>query len=117
MKLDVRGFLEKSIKDYCQLNSIDDIDGFSKRCLQQGFNIVKFGTSPLDNIKREQNGIIDIEKPKKIKNEKPSRKETREFVETKETTNSEQKEKITTVEKTETKKPVIVRKIQVIKKA
>lgn len=117
MKLDIRGFLEKSIKDYCELNGIEDIDAFSKRCLQQGFNVVKFGTSPYDNIQREINGINDIEK---VKNAKPSKKSSaekaRESAEPKERTDSEQEEKISTVEKTETKKPVIVRKIQVRKK-
>lgn len=119
MKLDVRGFLEKSIKDYCQINNIDDIDSFSKRCLQQGFNIVKFGTSPLDNIQREKNGIFDVEKEKRThaKNKKSLAEEARELDNSKGESCGKQEEETPTIEKEEAKKPLIVRKIKVIKKA
>ena len=35
--------LIKSIKEYCQLNNVDNIDGFIKKCFDSGFNIEKYG--------------------------------------------------------------------------
>lgn len=33
----------KSLTNYCELNKIDDIDGFIKKCFKTGFNIEKYG--------------------------------------------------------------------------
>lgn len=33
----------KSVSEYCELNSIEDVDGFVKKCFQSGFNIEKYG--------------------------------------------------------------------------
>ena len=33
----------KSVSEYCRLNSIEDIDGFIKKCFDTGFNIEKYG--------------------------------------------------------------------------
>jgi predicted RNase H-like nuclease (RuvC/YqgF family) len=33
----------KSVSEYCKLNSIEDVDGFIKKCFQSGFNIEKYG--------------------------------------------------------------------------
>ena len=33
----------KSVSEYCKLNSIEDVDGFIKKCFQSGFNIQKYG--------------------------------------------------------------------------
>ena len=33
----------KSVSEYCELNSIEDVDGFIKKCFQSGFNIEKYG--------------------------------------------------------------------------
>lgn len=52
--------LSKAIQEYCALNSIEDISSFANKCTLKGFNIVKYGTSPLDNIKREELGIKDV---------------------------------------------------------
>ena len=51
--------LEKAIKTYCSLNEIGDIEDFAMKCMLQGFNIIRFGASPKDNINREHNGIKD----------------------------------------------------------
>ena len=61
-RLYINPTLEKAIRSYCELNDIDDINAFANRCALQGFNIIKFGVSPKDNIERENNGIKDIKK-------------------------------------------------------
>ena len=61
-RLYINPTLEKAIRSYCELNEIEDINAFANRCATQGFNIVKFGVSPKDNIERENNGIKDIKK-------------------------------------------------------
>ena len=53
-----RKTLEKEINEYCRLNSIDNVEQFITRCLMSGFNIVRYGVSPGDNIKREK-GVSD----------------------------------------------------------
>jgi hypothetical protein len=117
-RLYVNQTLERQIRQYCELNEIDDINAFANRCLSQGFSIIKFGTSPRDNVEREINGIKDLSKDEYKKQTKPSREEEskRRVEETvKEPTkkeNMEEKEEIKDV-----KTPVTVRKIQIIKKS
>ena len=53
-----RALLEKEIKEYCKLNGINDVAGFITQCILSGFNTFRYGTSPTDNIKRE-NGVFD----------------------------------------------------------
>ena len=74
-----RALLEKEIKEYCELNGINDIPGFITQCMLRGFNIFKYGTSPGDNIKRQNGEIIDNgsnrvnkkkEEPQEVKEEK-----------------------------------------------
>ena len=40
--------LKDEIWDYCRLNDITDINNFIERMVQQGYNIEKYGTSPID---------------------------------------------------------------------
>ena len=47
--------LKKEIEAYCRLNKIDDVESFKEECLRQGFNIIKYGISPQDNFKKENN--------------------------------------------------------------
>ena len=61
-RLYVNQTLEKQIRQYCEMNEIEDINAFANRCVAQGFAIVKFGVSPKDNFERENNGIKDIKK-------------------------------------------------------
>lgn len=126
MNIELIGFLEKSIKEYCKLNKINDIDNFCKRCLQLGFNITKFGTDPKDNINRENLGIIDdvpkIEEEKKTRKPRVSKKKVEESNRFAEKDNNNDKDIInpTTIETIETtievKKPTI-RKIKITKKS
>ena len=39
--------------NFCKANKIDDIDSFVDKCLLQGFNVIKYGLSPQDNFKKE----------------------------------------------------------------
>jgi hypothetical protein len=36
----------EEIKEYCQLNKIDDIDIFINKIVKQGFNVEKYGATP-----------------------------------------------------------------------
>lgn len=56
----IKDKLVKEIKEYCKLNEIEDVDEFANKCTINGFTIIKFGTSPLDNINRENNGIKEF---------------------------------------------------------
>ena len=47
--------LKKEIETFCRLNKIDDVEFFREECLRQGFNIIKYGISPQDNFKKENN--------------------------------------------------------------
>ena len=55
--MEKRRLIELEIKEYCQLNNIDDVDAFITQCIIKGFNIFKYGTCPADNVKR-QNGSV-----------------------------------------------------------
>ena len=115
-RLYINPTLEKSIRSYCEFNGIEDINAFANRCAMQGFNIVKFGVSPKDNIDRENNGIKDINKNASNAKKKESRTEDERkqderhpsrFVD-----NSEEESQ--PIEKR--KENVTVRKIRIIKK-
>ena len=64
-----RALLEKEIKEYCQLNGINDVAGFITQCILMGFNTFRYGTSPTDNIKRE-NGEIESKPTNRERKEK-----------------------------------------------
>lgn len=118
-RLYIKPTLEKAIRDYCELNEIDDINAFANRCATQGFNIVKFGMSPLDNINRETNGIKDIKKNDKgqIKQEsigKDGREQKK--VKNKQEIQHEKNKEEEIEREQEKKENVTVRKIRIIKK-
>ena len=112
-RLYVNQTLEKQIRQYCELNEIEDINAFANRCLSQGFSIIKFGTSPKDNVEREAKGIKDIKKTNGKKETNTKRVEEQP---------TDKREESTTVKKEESKpieerkEGVTVRKIQIIKK-
>ena len=102
-----------TIKDYCELNEIEDINAFANRCLSQGFNIVKFGISPKDNVERETNGIKDIKKTNGKKEVDIKGVEEQPTIEREESTTVKKEESKPTEER---KENVTVRKIRIIKK-
>lgn len=114
-RLYINPTLEKSIRSYCEFNGIEDVNAFANRCAMQGFNIVKFGASPKDNIDRENNGIKDIKKnASSTKKKEPPRKDKGEQKEQETVGREEFKEEIQPTE--ERKENVTVRKIRIIKK-
>lgn len=115
-RLYINQTLEKSIRSYCELNDIEDVNAFANRCALQGFNVIKFGVSPKDNIERENNGIKDIVKnEKRKKNEKPQGTDDGKQIVEEGEVREEFKEEVEPIE--EGKKPTVtVRKIRVIKK-
>lgn len=64
-----RALLEKEIKEYCKLNGINDVAWFITQCILRGFNTFRYGTSPSDNIKRE-NGEIESKPTNRERKEK-----------------------------------------------
>lgn len=49
----IQNKLLDEIKEFCQLNKIDDVDSFINKILRNGFNIEKYGNKPSiikDNI-------------------------------------------------------------------
>ena len=104
--------LEKQIKEYCEMNGINDINGFIVRCLKQGFNIIRYGVSPMDNIVRQNKGINDFKDEEKTDDTRGKDSGKQEEPKVEEHKPSEEKE----VKPIKEKKPVRVRKIQVIKK-
>ena len=114
-RLYINPTLEKSIRSYCEFNGIEDVNAFANRCAMQGFNIVKFGASPKDNIDRENNGIKDIKKNASSTNKKePPKKNEVEQKEQEAVGREKFKEEIQPTE--EKKENVTVRKIRIIKK-
>ena len=70
-RLYINPTMEKKIRNYCEANSIEDVNAFANRCVLQGLNIILYGTSPTDNVEREKGGIKDVIKTKTPKEEKP----------------------------------------------
>jgi len=112
-RLYINPTLEKQIRQYCQLNDIEDINAFANRCVNQGFNIIKFGTSPKDNFERETKGIKDIKKTNGKKEVDIKKVEEQPTIEREESTAVKKEESKPTEER---KEGIIVRKIQIIKK-
>ena len=115
-RLYLKAALCKAIEEYCKLNNIEDTNAFANRCATQGFNIVKFGLSPKDNIERENNGIKDIKNEKSRKKKEPVTKDEGKQEEERPIgldANRTSEENSKPIEK---EKDVIVRKIAVIKK-
>jgi hypothetical protein len=112
-RLYVNQTLEKQIRQYCELNEIEDINAFANRCLSQGFNVIKFGVSPKDNAEREIKGIKDIKKTNGKKEVNTKRVEEQPTVKREEPATVEKEESKSTEER---KEGITVRKIQIIKK-
>ena len=121
-RLYVNQTLEKQLRQYCELNEIEDINAFANRCLSQGFNIIKFGISPKDNVERESKGIKDIRKNNNLTNKPKNGTEEADLkdlvgaqgVVAEAANTSESKEESKPRE--ERKEGVTVRKIRIIKK-
>lgn len=80
-----RSILEREMKEYCELNGISDVAGFITQCMLKGFNVVRYGTSPSDNIKRQKGEVVEdlsdkVQKKVEVPTEEPAvRKRTRKI--------------------------------------
>lgn len=112
-RLYLKPSLCKDIYEYCKMNGIEDINAFANRCAIQGFNIVKYGLSPKDNIERETKGIKDN---KDVKTRKKKELVPTNEGEQEQSPKSDGGKKEKEIKPAEKGKEVIVRKIQIIKK-
>ena len=64
-EIKIKQTLYKAISEYCSMNSIEDVDGFVERCITNGFNTIRFGSSPIDNVRREKDGVKDFDNGEK----------------------------------------------------
>lgn len=71
--LSIHNELYSTIQEYCDINSISDIDKFLHQCLKQGFDIKKYGLlggsepeKQIENIEKEVIKYIDREIIKEI---------------------------------------------------
>lgn len=62
--IQIKDNIERQLERYCSMNGIDDVSEFANRCLLHGFAIIRFGSSPNDNRKRESEGITDFNNEK-----------------------------------------------------
>lgn len=109
--------LLKEFENFCKLNGVDP-DKKANEILRNELNIMKYGTSPIDNIKRENSiqEVNDNEKKKPVKKKpgRPKKIKSEERTDSGGTTDKE------SIKHTEEEKPVdgdvVKRKIRVIKK-
>ena len=109
--------LINDIIDYCKENGIEDVERFANRCTKQGFNIIRFGISPKDNLERQNKGIKDFENYEDNQFEKDTSGQAESKISERES-NEKDNERETRVEE-RTIEPVRVvkqKKIRVIKK-
>lgn len=71
MNLTIPKSLESDIMNFVKINEIEDINGFLVNCLRDGYNIIKYGTSPKENFKNE-NKPLKINKNDDYKEESNS---------------------------------------------
>lgn len=108
------------IVQYCQLNDITNIEKEINSMLRKGFSIVKYGSSPFEKMREQQNLPIqdDVSESKEVKKRTYKRK-PKEIKET-ETVTSEVEENINKVEQQKVdevkiEEPIKKRKVRVIK--
>ena len=61
--MDINQKLLNEIKAYCKSNGIKSVGKFVNSCLEQGFNIAKYGVSPFDNIAKCQTPVEEKQEP------------------------------------------------------
>ena len=109
--------LLKEFEDFCKLNGIDP-DKKANEILRNELNIMKYGTSPIDNLKRE-NSIQEVndneeKKPVKKKLGRPKKIKSEERADSGGTTDKESIKH--TEEEKQVEGNVVKRKIRIIKK-
>lgn len=61
MKIEIPYNLEEEFKKYCELNEIENIDDLAFRCFISGFNIEKYGPTPMGQ-KEVVEKVVEVEK-------------------------------------------------------
>lgn len=69
--MDIDQKLLKEIKSYCKVNGIKSVGQFVNSCLEQGFNIAKYGLTPFDNVKKEEKTEPVNEPVESVSEDKP----------------------------------------------
>ena len=69
------------VKEYAELNGIEDVEELIVKCLMDGLNILKYGTSPRDNFRREH-GIQPKEPKEDVVEEKTVQEKKKRIVRT-----------------------------------
>ena len=67
--------LLKEITEYCEYNDITDIEGEINRILKLGFSIVKYGTSPFEQMTKQDPSRQEEPKPKRTRKKKEAPQE------------------------------------------
>ena len=109
--------LLKEFEDFCKLNGVDPVKK-ANEILRNELNIMKYGTSPIDNIKRE-NSIQEVndneeKKPVKKKPGRPKKIKSEERTDSGCTTDKESIQH--PEEEKQTEGTTVKRKIRIIKK-
>tara|TARA_R110001583_G_scaffold195181_1_gene370283 strand:- start:3057 stop:3527 length:471 start_codon:yes stop_codon:yes gene_type:complete len=61
MKIEITPEIEEELQKFCKLNEIEDIDEEAYRCFISGFNVRKYGPTPLGQEKVVEK-IVEVEK-------------------------------------------------------
>lgn len=110
--------LLKEFEDFCKLNGIDPVKKVNE-ILRNELNVMKYGMSPIDNIKRE-NSIQEVnndneeKKPVKKKPGRPKKIKSEERIDSGGTTDKESIKH--TEEEKQVEENVVKKKIRIIKK-
>ena len=68
--MNVNPELLKEIKNYCELNDIEDVDGLITKMLKKGFTIEKYGLTPTSPVIKKEVKVVEV------KNETPEENNT-----------------------------------------
>jgi hypothetical protein len=61
MKIEITQEIQEELQKFCELNEIEDIDAEAYRCFISGFNVRKYGPTPLGQEKVVEK-IVEVEK-------------------------------------------------------
>jgi|TARA_R110002012_G_scaffold72230_2_gene184722 hypothetical protein len=61
MKIEIPYNTKEEFEKYCELNKIEDIEGMAYRCFTTGFNIEKYGPTPMGQ-KEVVEKVVEVEK-------------------------------------------------------
>ena len=61
MKIEIPHNIKEEFEKYCKINEIEDIDNLAYRCFLSGFNIEKYGPTPIGQ-KEVVEKVVEVEK-------------------------------------------------------